>query len=56
MSKNIYAWLSGMSFLVAGNIFEANNKSWFGWWNIPAFGLIILGYAFMDSYAKRYRK
>ena len=56
MSKDIYAWLSGMCFLVPGEILQSHNKSWFSWWDIPVLVIMIVGYVLMDVYANRYQK
>jgi len=51
--KDYRQFLSGLSFIFAGNIFEAH-RSFFGWWNLPEGFFILLGYWLMDEYAKRY--
>lgn len=51
--KRGYAYLSAFSFLVAGNIIEASS----GWsWTWKSLVPCLLGYLFMDAYAKRYNE
>jgi len=53
MKASTYAFWSAMSFVVAGNLFEAQ-RGWIGWQTVPPFFFILVGYHFMDEYAKRY--
>ena len=48
-----YAYLSAISFMISGTI-GADGSGWIGWWSIPSFLAIILGFLFMDAYASKY--
>ena len=50
MKKHIYAYASALSFIVAGNLGETHS-GWWGWWDVPAFIFVMVGFSFMDAYA-----
>jgi len=51
MKKRVYAYMSGLAFIIAGNLGEAHS-GWWGWWDIPAFVFVMIGFSLMDAYSK----
>lgn len=50
MKKHIYAYAGALSFIIAGNLGETHS-GWWGWWDVPAFIFVMVGFSFMDAYA-----
>lgn len=54
MKRCIYAYLSGLSFIIAGNLGESH-AGWWGWWDVPSFAFVLIGLALMEAHSKEPR-